>query len=69
MIKTYIVVETCGGEITAWTFANKTSAEKFVEGLSGQDKERWAFDDGTVYDGYNNYETTILIMEDKLRSN
>lgn len=64
--KIYIVVRSCNGEVDATAYKTREGAVHAVEYLSGRDSEAWEFDDGTVYEGDNNYETTIQIIESKI---
>lgn len=62
----YIVVETCGESVDATAYKTREDATRAIEHLSGQSREEWEFDDGTIYEGDNNYETTAQIIESKV---
>lgn len=62
----YIVVETCSENADATAYKTREDAMRAIEHLSGQSREDWGFDDGTMYEGDNNYETTAQIIESKI---
>ncbi len=62
----YIVVETCSGNADATAYKTREDATRAVEHLSGQSRDIWQFDDGTIYEGDNNYETVAQIIESKV---
>lgn len=62
----YIVVETCSGNADATAYKTREDATRAIEHLSGQSRDVWRFDDGTTYEGYNNHETIIQIIESKI---
>ena len=66
MSEVYIVVETCGEAVDATAYATRKKAIEYIEAISQQKKEEWDFDDGTIFEGDNNYETVAQVIESKV---
>lgn len=63
----YTVITQCANEITTSSYLSRREAEQAVCEASGQEKDEWDFDDGTVFDGDSNYETSIWIERSEIK--
>lgn len=62
----YIVIEKQANTADATAYKTLEDARRAVEHLSGQSREEWQFDNGTIYLGDSNYETVAEIVESKV---